>query len=61
MRYEVDYYNANFAVRTKIVEASDEKLLPFVLKKQDKRFEMIKKVKPLDIPQGGEADGATGK
>jgi hypothetical protein len=60
MRFLVDYWNNCQATRTKIVDVADEKLIPFALKRQDKRFTKVKKVKPLDIPQGG-TDGATGE
>ncbi len=45
--YEVDYYNDAQAVRTKLVTTDDERLLPFLLKKQDRRFVKIKKVREV--------------
>lgn len=57
MRFIVDYFNSNQAVRTKIVDVEDEKLIPFVLKKQDKRFAKVKKVKRLDQPTTPPTEG----
>ena len=48
MRFEVDYYNDNGAVRTKIVEAANEVMVPFELHRLDKHFSKVKKVKVIE-------------
>lgn len=45
--YEVDYYNNCEAVRTKIITADNEKLIPSLLKKQDRRFRKVRKIKEI--------------
>ena len=52
MRFEIDYFNNLEQTRTRIVDVADEKMIPFALRKQDKRFTKVKKVKPLDQPKG---------
>lgn len=46
--FEVEYYNTDQATRIKIVEVDDEKLIPFALRKLDKRFDKVKCVKRLE-------------
>lgn len=46
--YEVDYWNKQEQVRTRVVFAEKEMLLPFVLRKLDRRFIKIKSVKLLN-------------
>ena len=46
--FEVEYYNTSQATRTKIVEVESETMIPFALKKLDKRFSKVKRVKKME-------------
>jgi hypothetical protein len=51
--FEVEYYNSNQAVRTKVVEVTSdtgidpETLIPFALRKLDKQFSKVKRIKRI--------------
>jgi hypothetical protein len=47
-QYEIDYWNTSDQIRTKIVEAANETLIPFELHKLDKHLKKVKRVKVLE-------------
>lgn len=53
MKFEVDYFNKNEAVRTCIVEVREEAEIPKAVKKHDRRFVKVRKFKQIETNEGG--------
>jgi hypothetical protein len=46
-QYEVDYWNERQQVRIKRVTVEEEKLIPFALRKLDREFDKIHKIREI--------------
>jgi hypothetical protein len=52
---EVDYFDSCERLRTKRIPKMEERLIPFILKKQDRKFNKIWRIR--EVPPGSNTTG----